>query len=402
MTMDVEQLLRAGAAGRAGDPAAFVVAADHFLARGQLELAASALDRAYGLAPEDASIAAQRSDVLDRLALTEHGLRFRYVPAGTFLMGSTDGDPDERPVHAVQVPAFWIMDRPVTWAEFCDLLDWEPAPIGDPRDEEEAPKEETSNERKMDRFHLRQANKIRVGYCSGTEDDPPPRRPWSRGEDDDEEDQPSWYRLPEADPPPRRPREYDCKPMVAVGWADAEQLAEHLSRGGVRHALPSEAQWEKAARGGLIGKRYSWGDEPPTPERCDFGHFGRYALGNPRGYPANGYGVHGMCGGVWEWTSTLYDALAYANRAAGRLDEAALERRPDERLIALNDYRQRESVDPKLLETPYLRVLRGGSWSDAAGAVTVSVRMAREGFGWQSGHWSGSDTPNVGFRLIRW
>jgi formylglycine-generating enzyme required for sulfatase activity len=151
----------------------------------------------------------------------------------------------------------------------------------------------------------------------------------------------------------------------------------------------------------LIGNKYSWGDDPPTPERCDFGHFGRYEIGNPRGYPANGYGLFGMCGGVWEWTSTLYDALAYANRAAGDLDATPLDGRPDVRLVALNDYRRRATVDPKLLEVPHLRVLRGGSWADGAAAVTVSIRMAREGWGWKSGHWSNSDTPNVGFRLVR-
>jgi sulfatase modifying factor 1 len=396
--MDAEQLLRAGAAGRAGEAAAFVVAADHFLARGQLELAASALDRAYGLAPDDASIMVQRRDVLDRLALTEHGLVFRYVPAGTFLMGSTDGDPDERPVHAVAVPAFWITERPVTWAEFCDLLGWEPPPVGQPRERDEEP----PKERRMDAFHLREANKIRRGYCSGTEEDPPPRRSSLHADDDDDDDEPDWLSEPEEDPPPPRPREYDCKPMVAVGWADAEQLAERLCSSSVRYALPNEAQWEKAARGGLIGRRYSWGDEAPTPSRCDFGHFGQYTISNPRSFPANGYGLFGMCGGVWEWTSTLYDALAYANRAAGRVDGAPLEGRPDERLIALNDYQRRASVDRALLETPHLRVLRGGSWADSAAAVTVSIRMAREGFGWQSGHWSGSDTPNVGFRLVRW
>jgi formylglycine-generating enzyme required for sulfatase activity len=396
--IDAETLLRSGAAGQRGEAADFVVAADQFLSRGQVELAASALDRAFGLAPEDPTIIAQRRDVLDRLAVTEHGLVFRYVPAGTFLMGSTDGDPDERPVHAVALPHFWIADRPITWAEFCDVMHWEPPPIGQPR---EADEDEPPEERRMDAFHLREANKIRRGYCSGAEEEePPPRRPWLSGDDDD--DDPSWHdEQPEQDPPPARPREYDCKPMVAVGWADAEELAERMSSAGVRYALPNEAQWEKAARGGLIGARYSWGDEPPTPERSDFGHFGRFSIGNPRSFPANGYGVHGMCGGVWEWTSTLYDALAYANKVAGLITDAQLEGRPDEKLIALNDYQRRASMDPKLLETPHLRVLRGGSWADGARAITVSVRTARVGGGWKSGHWSGSDTPNVGFRLLR-
>jgi formylglycine-generating enzyme len=399
MTIDDDALLRAGAAGRQGEAAQFIVAADHFLAHGQLELAASALDRAFGLAPEDPSIVVQRRDVLDQLAITEHGLLFRYVPAGTFLMGSSDGDPDERPVHAVSLAGFWITERPVTWAEFCDLLGWVPPPIGQPREHGELPDDRRI---RMDAFHLREANKIRRGYCSGTVDDQPPRRLSLHADDDDDHDEPSWLdQQPEDEPPPARPREYDCKPMVALGWTDAEQLAERLSSASVRYALPSEAQWEKAARGGLIGRKYSWGDESPSPERCDFGHFGQFSLANPRSFPANGYGLFGMCGGVWEWTSTLYDALAYANRAAGRVDEA-LDGRPDERLIILNDYQRAATVDPKLQEQPHLRVLRGGSWADGAPAVTVSIRMAREGWGWKSGQWSGSDTPNLGFRLVRW
>jgi sulfatase modifying factor 1 len=194
---------------------------------------------------------------------------------------------------------------------------------------------------------------------------------------------------------------YNRKPMVAVGWADAEALAERLNGGSSRFGLPSESQWEKAARGGSIGKPYSWGDAAPTPERCDFGHFGEFRIADPRSLPGNGYGLHGMGGGVWEWTSTLYDALAYARAATGRLADGELERQPDGRLIALNEPSLRARVDPVLLEQPHLRVLRGGSWADGAAAVTVSVRMAREGWGWQSGLWSGSDTPNVGFRLIR-
>lgn len=403
--MDRDVLLRAGAAGLVGDPAEFVVAADHFLQRGELELAASALDRAFGLAPDDLAIARQRADLLERFTIREHGLVFRYVPAGTFVMGSTQGDPDERPVHAVALDAYWIGDRPITWAEFCDLMDWDPAPGGHPREHLDDTHEVDESGDRMHRFHLHEANKIRRSYCCGVEAKPGVRAWW----DDEEGDEPEALDEPEgdeADPTARgssRPPEYDAKPMVAVGWADAEDLAARLSTPQIRYALPNEAQWEKAARGGRIGARFSWGDEPPTLDRCDFGHFGRFLLAPPRSLPANGYGLHGTCGGVWEWTSTLYDALAYANKAAGRVTEAELEGRPDEALIALNQ--RRANVDPevaaRLLEAPHLRVLRGGSWSDGAAAVTVSTRMAREGWGWKSGHWSDSDTPNVGFRLIR-
>jgi formylglycine-generating enzyme required for sulfatase activity len=398
MIVDREALLQAGAAGRRGEAAEFVVAADRWLETGELELAASALDRAHGLAPDDLAIARQRSDLLERFTVHEHGLVFRYVPAGTFLMGSTRGDPDERPVHPVALDAFWIGDRPITWAEYCDLMGWKPPPDSHPPEHETA----AADEERMDRFHLWEANKIRRSYCWGDEPRTHTHAWWQDDEDDIDDVDADAADMWSAgdDPAVRRPPGFDAKPMVAVGWADAELLAERLTTPRVRYALPSEAQWEKAARGGLIGARYSWGDEAPTLERCDFGHFGRFLLAPPRSLPANGYGLHGMCGGVWEWTATLYDALAYAQRAAGRLAEGTLEARPDARLLG-SGQRGRQRADARLVEAPHLRVLRGGSWADAASAVTVSIRMAREGWGWTSGQWSGSDTPNVGFRLMR-
>src|SRR5262245_15400703 len=78
--------------------------------KGDLESAAIAYDRAYGLAPANADIIAARKQVLDQLAVVEHGIHFRYIPAGTFLMGSDEGDPDEQPVHPVELDAFWLSD----------------------------------------------------------------------------------------------------------------------------------------------------------------------------------------------------------------------------------------------------------------------------------------------------
>ncbi len=404
MSFDREWLLRAGADGTRGDPAEFVVAADHFLARGELEAAASAIDRAYGLAPSERSIAEQRRDVLDQLVVIDHDLVFRHVPAGTFWMGSTTGDPDERPVHPVTLAGFWITDVPITWSAYCDLMGWSPPPRAEPPE----PLERSQG------FHVAEANKIRRSYCMGAAELGPLLE-----QPDADADADAWWKAVDDDEPlsefgqdlgspprvaqrPERPSIYDRKPMVAVGWADAEALGERLTKGSrSKFGLPSESQWEKAARGGRIGQPYPWGDSPPTPKLCDFGHFGQFTLADPRSLPANGYGLHGMCGGVWEWTTTLYDALAYADTAAGRITEADLQGRPDERLLALHDPSRQASVDPELLDQPHLRVLRGGSWADGPTMVTVSARMARDGWGWQSGRWSGSDTPNVGFRLIR-
>jgi sulfatase modifying factor 1 len=341
---DREALLGAGAAGLVGDPHDFQVAADLYLSLGDEATALIALDRAYGLAPNDTALADMRAALLDHFAVEEHGLVFRYVPAGTFLMGSVDGDPDERPVHAVSLDEYWIADVPMTWSAFCRLEGMSP-PEGDDDDVDS----------EDHRTHFDRANQIRRQYC-GSE------------------------------------HSYDRKPMVAVDFPKAESLVRRLNNQAmesageryswgdealthsIEYALPSEAEWEKAARGGLIGKRYPWGDQPPTQSRCDFNHFGDFRIAESRAFPANGYGLYAMAGGVWEWTSTIYDALAYGGAVT-----PVLEPTPDQ---------------------PQQRVLRGGSWADAAAAVTVSFRSAAPGTSWQHDRELGLDA-NIGFRLVR-
>ena len=174
----------------------------------------------------------------------------------------------------------------------------------------------------------------------------------------------------------RNPASYDAKPLIAASPFEAQDLANRLSavKVGVVYGLPTEAEWEKAARGGLIGCRYSWGNEPPTRKRCDFDRFGAFHLEDPRMYPPNGYGLHSMCGGVAEWTADRYDALAYHHAARGTVPSTD------------ND----------------AHVLRGGSWADCAEAVTVSFRASRTQSSWRrpSGRqmWG---APTVGFRLVR-
>jgi formylglycine-generating enzyme required for sulfatase activity len=102
-------------------------------------------------------------------------------------------------------------------------------------------------------------------------------------------------------------------PVVGVSWHDAFAYCEWLSRAtGTPFRLPTEAEWERAARGGLDRKRYPWGDEPPE-ERPYPGYDPRSGGPQPvgRGEP-NGFGLYDMSEGVHEWCADFYDPGYYA------------------------------------------------------------------------------------------
>jgi sulfatase modifying factor 1 len=310
------------AAVSGGSVAALRAVAAERTAAGALEGAAAALDQAFMLAPEAAGLAAERAAVLSALAREIRGMSMRYIPDGSFLMGSDDGEPDERPVHARRAGGVWMCAEPVSWASYCSLMGWSPAPGGEPPSL-------SSQDRDM-MFLLNEENTLRSYYCSSEDNT------------------------------------YDDKPMVAVSSLSAEALGEALSGGGWRLRLPTEAEWEKAARGGLVGCRYSWGDAPPDPSVCCCDVFSDFTIAPTKSLAPNGYGLRAMCGSVWEWTADGYDAEAYARGAVAPEAEA--------------------------------RVLRGGSWADCPAAATVSFRMSRAtSSGW--GGWGDALTPTIGFRL---
>ena len=138
---------------------------------------------------------------------------------------------------------------------------------------------------------------------------------------------PFWREEPFSDPD---------KPVVGISWFEAVAYCAWLSeRIGCHFRLPTEAEWERAARGGKEGKLYPWGDLPPS-ERPHPGH------DSERGGPervgvdeANGFGLYDMSGGVHEWCSDYYDA-AY--------------------------YRTSPERNPQGPSSGHRRVSRGGSW----------------------------------------
>ena len=309
--------------------------------------------------------------VLDALAVTEHGVVFRYVPAGTFTMGSLDGDPDEAPPHEVVLPGFWMSEVPLSWSTCARVLGWPEPPAHPTKEEVDAIGSAfgglaTTPPSFNYLIHL----KIRLQYC---ENDTVHARDWHAHEPAQrwtragkEVTSQQLFGAPErsSDGPYR----YDKKPMVSVDWGFAGFIGKRMSSETVEYRLLTEAEWERAARGCFAAAPYPWGYADPDGTRADFDRFAQLSILASRAFPSNDYGIFSMAGGVWEWCADDYDATFYARSPR----ETPLCKVPG--AIAKREH-----------------VLRGGSWADCADALRTSFRSS-------SSHGA---SPNIGFRLVR-
>lgn len=239
------------------------------------------------------------------------------LPAARFLMGSQDFYPDEAPVRAEEVGAFWIDETPVTNAQFARFVD--------------ATGHVTAAEAPPDPslYPAMPTETVGAGSCVFRD------RMWQFVVGAD-------WRHPTG--PDSDLSGLDDHPVVHVVSSDAEAYARWAGK-----ALPGEAEWEYAARGGLLSKPFAWGDEFMPDGRIMArtwqGTFPLHHTAPPdqqrtaavRSYPPNGFGLHDMIGNVSEWCEDTYDAKLYGRRSG-------------------------MTSDPWQSSGSEYRVLRGGSW----------------------------------------
>ena len=219
----------------------------------------------------------------------ERGVPMALIPAGEFQMGSESGDNDEKPVHTVYLDAFYMDIYEVTNALYEEC--------------------------------------VQAGVCT------PPGSLTSQNRSG------NYYGNPY----------YADYPVIWVNWEQARVFCEEWR--GAR--LPTEAEWEKAARGGLQGKLYPWGDEEPV---CQKGISNGAKFDDDAGcnetdtepvgsYSANKYGLFDMAGNVWEWVWDWYGT-----------------------------YSSSYSSNPQGPDSGTYRVLRSGCWGNIPNLLRVASR----------------------------
>lgn len=229
------------------------------------------------------------------------------IPRGTFLMGSDQHYPEEAPAHRVAVSSFQIDRTPVTNREFRRFVEAtgyvtvaEMAP--DPKDYPGALPHMLKPGSLVFRPPGRTVDLKDWSQWWTFEFGANWRRPYGRG---------------------RNNHGLDEHPVVHVAYKDAEAYAAWAGK-----ELPTEAEWEFAARGGLDGAEFAWGDEF-TPSGLHMANTWQGAFPNQNdvtdgyartspvaAFPPNGYGVYDMIGNVWEWTGDWYAARHAVNGAS--------------------------------------------------------------------------------------
>ncbi|MBB2750858.1 UNVERIFIED_ORG: formylglycine-generating enzyme required for sulfatase activity [Rhizobium aethiopicum] len=219
-----------------------------------------------------------------------------WIPGRTFTMGSDDHYPEEAPAHPVRVDGFWIDEIPVTNRRFMEFV----TATGHVTMAEKTPLAED--------YPGAQPEMLRAGSLLFVQpkgvNGPDIRQWWTF------KFGATWRRPLGGISDLRGKLDH---PVVHVAWSDAKAYADWAGLD-----LPTEAEWELAAQGGLDGAEFAWGSELtpdgrmmantwqgvfPTKTTKPKGHERTSAV---RSFPPNGYGLYDMIGNVWEWTSDYW------------------------------------------------------------------------------------------------
>lgn len=225
------------------------------------------------------SLAAGSDALADTRKTGLDGAAMAFIPAGAFVMGSSDGQDDERPAHVVKLSAFYMDRHEVTVAQYARFL------------------------KAVNAEHPMVWGEAANGR-------------------------------------------HDKKPVVGIDWFDASEYCEWAGK-----RLPTEAEWEKAARG-TDERPYPWGPDPPTRAHANFNQseWRGYRTVTNVGQAERGsspFGIYDLAGNVWEWTADRYEARYYENSPV--------------------DNPPGPSLGP-------LRVLRGGGWNSQAEQLRAANR----------------------------
>jgi formylglycine-generating enzyme required for sulfatase activity len=255
------------------------------------------------------------------------------IKGGTFRMGTDDGFPYEGPAHSVTLKSFWMDRHAVTVGQFAAFV------------------KVTGYKTEAEKYGWAGVFDVRSGE-------------WTKSDGAD-------WGHPDG---PMSKAALD-EPVCQVSYADAAAYAKWA-----RKRLPTEAEFECAARGGLSGKAYPWGDQVtpggksmanwwqgtfPSKNTGADGYVRRAPVGK---FPPNGYGLYDIVGNVWEWCSDWFDERYYSASPA---------------------------VDPKGPASGKERVIRGGSWMCSMNYCRGFRNAARSHSEPDSG------LNNLGFRCVK-
>ena len=210
------------------------------------------------------------------------GMTLVYIPAGEFHMGFQSAESEERPVHVVDLDAFWMDETEVTNAMYA----------------------------------------LCVNDCECNRPSSFASRTHS-----------SYYSDPE----------FDEYPVIFVSWADADSYCEWAGR-----RLPTEAEWEKAARG-RNQRRYPWGEQIDCSNANYKNCIGDTSAVKSYESGMSPYGIHNMAGNVWEWVADWYSETYYQDSPS-------------------------PSLNPLGPDSGEFKVLRGGSWDSPSNHIRSTIR----------------------------